>query len=175
MQIWDTAGQEKFQSVQGVFYKGSDACMIVFDITSITSFQDINKWKEEFLMHVSSESPDVFPFVLIGNKADMVGERKVSETKARQWCRENGGVPYYETSAKTAAKVKEAFEELAKKALESRSAKLYPLWEYKPRIGTWADKSVGKISRRTQRSSSDRRRPGLPPAAAASANSGSPI
>ena len=77
MQIWDTAGQEKFQSVQGIFYKGADACMIVFDITSSSTFQGINKWREEFLTHVEAGNPDSFPFVLIGNKADMIGERKV--------------------------------------------------------------------------------------------------
>ena len=81
MQIWDTAGQEKFQSVQGVFYKGSDACMIVFDITSMTSFQGINKWKEEFLAHANVSNPDTFPFILIGNKSDMQTERKVVKFK----------------------------------------------------------------------------------------------
>ncbi len=125
MQIWDTAGQERFQSVQGVFYKGSDACMLVYDITSASSFQGINKWKDEFLLHANVINPDTFPFVLIGNKSDLNGERKVAEAKALQWCKENGNIPYYETSAKTAAKVNDAFEELAKKAIESRSIKLY--------------------------------------------------
>ena len=77
MQIWDTAGQEKFQSVQGVFYKGSDACMLVYDITSVSSFQGLNKWKEEFLSHANASNPDAFPFVLIGNKADLQADRKV--------------------------------------------------------------------------------------------------
>ena len=47
--------------------------------------------------------------------------------KALQWCKENGGVPYYESSAKTAVKVAEAFEELARKAIESKTGKLYLL------------------------------------------------
>ncbi len=121
MQIWDTAGQEKFQSVQGVFYKGSDACMLVFDLTSPPSFQNIHKWKEEFLLHSNTANPDTFPFVLVGNKADLAEERKITSAKALQWCKENKGIPYYETSAKTAEKVREAFEDLAKRALVNRS------------------------------------------------------
>eukprot|EP00826_Nyctotherus_ovalis_P000750 TRINITY_DN1002_c0_g2_i13.p2 TRINITY_DN1002_c0_g2~~TRINITY_DN1002_c0_g2_i13.p2 ORF type:complete len:189 (+),score=60.24 TRINITY_DN1002_c0_g2_i13:73-639(+) len=119
MQIWDTAGQEKFQSVQGVFYKGADACMLVFDLTSPGSFQALPKWKDEFIFH-ANPSTSSFPFILVGNKVDLADERKVAEAKALQWCKENGNIPYYETSAKTASKVKEAFEELAKRAIANR-------------------------------------------------------
>ncbi len=77
MQIWDTAGQEKYQSVQGIFYKGADACMVVFDITSPSSFKDLHKWKDEFLTQASLSNPDAFPFVILGNKADLQSERKV--------------------------------------------------------------------------------------------------
>ena len=77
MQIWDTAGQEKYQSVQGVFYRGSDGCVLVYDITSVESFQSLRKWKEEFLNGANISNPETFPFVLVGNKADMVTERKV--------------------------------------------------------------------------------------------------
>jgi len=77
MQIWDTAGQEKYQSVQGVFYRGSDGCVLVYDITNVESFQSLRKWKEEFLNGANVSNPESFPFVLVGNKADMVTERKV--------------------------------------------------------------------------------------------------
>ena len=124
MQIWDTAGQEKFQSIQGVFYKGADACMLVYDLTSPSSFQALSKWKEEFSFHAGSVSSS-FPFILVGNKADLEDERRIAEAKAQQWCKENGNIPYFETSAKTAKKVKEAFEELAKKAVANRDHKMY--------------------------------------------------
>ena len=123
MQVWDTAGQEKFQSVQGVFYKGADACMLVFDITSPGSFQALGKWKDEFLAHANPTTSS-FPFILVGNKADLFEERKVSTIKANEWCANNGNVPYYETSAKTASKVKQAFEELAKKATKNKEEKI---------------------------------------------------
>ena len=78
MQIWDTAGQEKYQSVQGVFYRGADGCVLVYDITNIESFQGLRKWKEEFLNGSNVSNPETFPFVLIGNKADLITERKVT-------------------------------------------------------------------------------------------------
>jgi len=123
MQIWDTAGQEKFQSVQGVFYKGADACMLVFDLTNVRSFQALGKWKSEFLYQANpSKAP--FPFILVGNKEDLVNERMVTKEEAVQWCKENGDIPYYETSAKTSIKVKEVFEDLGAKAMLSKDEKL---------------------------------------------------
>ena len=123
MQIWDTAGQEKFQSVQGVFYKGADACMLVFDLTSLGSFQALSKWKDEFVFSANVNA-SAFPFVLVGNKADLTDERKISEEKALQWCKDNGAIAYYETSAKTSSKVKEAFEDLAGKAIVNKREKM---------------------------------------------------
>ena len=132
MQIWDTAGQEKYQSVQGVFYRGSDGCVLVYDITNVESFQNLRKWKEEFLNGANVSNPESFPFVLVGNKADIVTERKVlmheqkqvAYVKASQWCKENGGIAYFETSAKTAANVKDAFEDIAKRAVDAQKGKL---------------------------------------------------
>ena len=78
MQIWDTAGQEKFNSMQGVFYKGSDGCIIVYDTTNLESFQSIPRWKEEFINKAALENAATFPFVIFGNKTDLVDSRKVA-------------------------------------------------------------------------------------------------
>ena len=48
LQVWDTAGQEKFQSLGGAFYRGSDCCALVFDLTSYDSFQSLASWKQGF-------------------------------------------------------------------------------------------------------------------------------
>ena len=49
LQIWDTAGQERFQSLGRAFYRGAEACILVFDITNKQSFDNLLVWKQEFL------------------------------------------------------------------------------------------------------------------------------
>lgn len=72
LQVWDTAGQERFQSLGVAFYRGSDCCALVFDVCNIKSFENIETWREEFLLQVGSNSDSsLFPFVLIGNKVSI--------------------------------------------------------------------------------------------------------
>lgn len=68
LQIWDTAGQERFQSLGVAFYRGADCCVLVFDVTSPTSFKDLDSWRDEFLIQASPRDPENFPFVVLGNK-----------------------------------------------------------------------------------------------------------
>lgn len=51
-QIWDTAGQERFQSLGVAFYRGADCCVLVYDVNSMKSFNNLNNWREEFLIQV---------------------------------------------------------------------------------------------------------------------------
>ena len=62
-----------------------------------------------------------FPFVLLGNKCDKDTERKVAETKIRQYCEIKNHMPYFETSAKDYTNVDKAFEEIAKLAFKRNS------------------------------------------------------
>uniref|UniRef100_A0A453FID2 Ras-related protein Rab7 n=1 Tax=Aegilops tauschii subsp. strangulata TaxID=200361 RepID=A0A453FID2_AEGTS len=73
LQIWDTAGQERFQSLGVAFYRGADCCVLVYDVNSMKSFDNLNNWREEFLIQASPSDPDNFPFVLLGNKVDIDG------------------------------------------------------------------------------------------------------
>ena len=80
LQIWDTAGQERFQSLGNSFYRGSDACLLVYDITDPHSLDNLDHWRREFLQHVGGGLGDLepalgqssFPFVVLGNKMDKV-------------------------------------------------------------------------------------------------------
>lgn len=119
LQIWDTAGQERFQSLGVAFYRGAEACVLVYDITNPKSFEQLDSWREEFLYQAAPADPDRFPFVVIGNKVDREAERRVSRQKALQWCKSKGSTPiaYFETSAKEAVRVEGAFLEVAQLAL----------------------------------------------------------
>lgn len=118
LQVWDTAGQERFQSLGGAFYRGADACMLVFDLTSQETFAHLTSWREEFII----QAGDGKEFVLIGNKNDLADRRAIAQKTALQWCQdvESGDdkVPYFETSAKENFNVEQAFQAVAKGALK---------------------------------------------------------
>ncbi|CAG9312154.1 RAB7A_1 [Blepharisma stoltei] len=131
LQIWDTAGQERFQSLGTAFYRGSDCCVLVYDITSSKSFESLGSWKEEFLSQSNARDAENFPFVVLGNKVDKEDERKVPNARASQWCRDTGNMPFFETSAKDAVNVDDAFMMIARNALSQIKTETS---EYKPPI-----------------------------------------
>ncbi|KAL9266815.1 Ras-related protein [Drosera capensis] len=121
LQIWDTAGQERFQSLGVAFYRGADCCVLVYDVNVMKSFENLNRWREEFLLQASPHDPENFPFVVLGNKLDVDGgnSRVVSAKKAKAWCASKGNIPYFETSAKDGTNVEAAFECIAKNAVKN--------------------------------------------------------
>ena len=58
IQLWDTAGQEKFESIGYAFYRGVNCCMFVFDLADKASFDNLNKWKNNFLTQAAPNKPD---------------------------------------------------------------------------------------------------------------------
>ena len=121
MQIWDTAGQERFQSLGVAFYRGADCCVLCYDVNTPKTFENLENWRDEFLIQASPSDPDNFPFVVLGNKVDVDGgaSRTVSEKKAKSWCTSKGAIPYFETSAKEDLNVEAAFQCIAKNALKN--------------------------------------------------------
>jgi len=117
VQIWDTAGQERFQSLGVAFYRGSDCCILVYDVNVAQSFEHLDSWREEFLSQAAPRDPEKFPFVVIGNKIDLEHQRVVSNKRATAWC-QSKNIPYFETSAKEAIHVDQAFQMVAKLALQ---------------------------------------------------------
>nr|KAI8878215.1 hypothetical protein K501DRAFT_326132 [Backusella circina FSU 941] len=122
MQIWDTAGQERFQSLGVAFYRGADCCVLVYDVNNNKSYESLGQWHDEFLVQASPRDPDNFPFVVLGNKVDVdESKRMVSQKRAMAFCQAKGNIPYFETSAKEAINVEQAFQTIAKNALQQES------------------------------------------------------
>ena len=117
MQIWDTAGQERFQSLGVAFYRGADCCVLVYDVNVAKTFENLESWRSEFLIQAGPRDPDNFPFVVLGNKIDLENQRLVTQKRAQSWCQSKGNIPYFETSAKAAINVEQAFQTIAKNAL----------------------------------------------------------
>ncbi|XP_060111479.1 ras-related protein Rab-2B isoform X2 [Heteronotia binoei] len=102
LQIWDTAGQESFRSITRSYYRGAAGALLVYDITRRETFNHLNSWLEDARQHSSSH----MVFMLIGNKSDLEHRRAVKKEEGEAFAREHGMV-FMETSAKTAANVKE--------------------------------------------------------------------
>lgn len=118
MQIWDTAGQERYQSLGSAFYRGADACVLVYDVTDGRSFEALESWRDEFLVSAAPRDAERFPFVVLGNKVDAAGRSRGVPTKAAaSWAAAKGGAPFFETSAAADVNVDAAFEAVARKAL----------------------------------------------------------
>ena len=120
LQIWDTAGHERYGCVVTTFYRGSDCCVLCFDVTNRDSFNHLEKWKNEFLDGANASNPSEIPIYVVGNKIDCEpSKREVSEDQAREWCQLNGH-KYFETSAMNAENVSDLFTTLAEDVVSKR-------------------------------------------------------
>lgn len=143
MQIWDTAGQERFQSLGVAFYRGADCCVLMYDVNNAKSFESLENWRDEFLIQASPTDPDSFPFVVIGNKIDVEeSKRVVSSKRAQAFCAAKGNLPYFETSAKEATGVEQAFEVIGRNALQQDDAQDFSQ-EYSDAININLDSEQG--------------------------------
>ena len=108
IQIWDTAGQENFRSITRAYYKNSVCALVVYDISSRDSFNNVSTWIED----CKNQSPKTIFMVLVGNKSDLEDRRQVS-TEEGQELADKYGLLFYETSAKEGTNVNEIFTESA--------------------------------------------------------------
>lgn len=120
LQLWDTAGAEKFNSVGQSFYRNSVLCILVFDITDVESFKNVETWRKEFLEQLNPPNPNEFPLILIGNKCDMQNEMKVENEAIQNYCKEHNDMPFYMCSAKDNINLNEAFNKVVDMSLEKQ-------------------------------------------------------
>lgn len=110
LQIWDTAGQESFKSLNKIFYRGSHCVFLVYDITREETFNNIEDWLKEVKMNTGND----WMTYLVGNQVDNEDSREVSIEKANNYAKEAGIQHVWETSAKTGERVEEIFITAAK-------------------------------------------------------------
>ncbi|KAH0788738.1 small GTP-binding protein [Histomonas meleagridis] len=115
MQIWDTAGQERYRSLGSIYYRNSIGAIVVFDLTSRSSFNNIMTWIQDFY-HIADQNAVVF---IAGNKSDLKNERVVSTKEAQEWADSNG-YQYFETSAKTGEGIHDMFDSLSKELVQKK-------------------------------------------------------
>lgn len=109
LQIWDTAGQERFRSVTHAYYRDANALLLLYDVTNKSSFDNIRAWLSE----INEYAQEDVVIMLLGNKADMAGERLIKTEDGEKLAKDHN-VAFMETSAKTGLNVDLAFMAVAK-------------------------------------------------------------
>lgn len=112
LQIWDTAGQEKFLSIVRTYFRKMSGCIIVYDVTNLRSFKNLDKWIEELYQNCSK-----IPIIAIaGNKIDLNKQREVDNKQLKEWIiKQEDNIIFKEVSVKNNDNIDTLFKDLTKK------------------------------------------------------------
>ena len=113
VQLWDTAGQDRYRTIAKNYYKGSHGILLLYDITKENSFENIREW----VQNIREEVYEKAIIFLIGNKIDKKNERKITTEQGQKLAAEYN-LPFFEASAKSGENVEEIFKNLYKKISE---------------------------------------------------------
>ena len=116
LHLWDTAGQERFKSITKSFFNNANGIVFVYDITSKESFDGVKNWIKD------AEPYGKFESILCGNKIDLEKKREVKIDSLKEYSLKKK-IDVFETSAKTGAKVNEAFQKLVDLIIKSQIRK----------------------------------------------------
>lgn len=113
LQVWDTAGQEKFRVITKTYYRNAAGIIVAYDVTNGESFANTKRWIEEVKNNCGD---DGVPIVLVGNKCD--SENKCVTYNDQEEYAKLMKLKFFETSAKENINVDEVFVELTKLILD---------------------------------------------------------
>ena len=116
IQIWDTAGQDRFRSITKNYYKGAHGIILIYDITNKKSFENVRNW----INQIKEEVSEKVSIILVGNKIDDEEHRVVLTEDGEKIAKELG-LMFFECSAKSGVNIDSTFNELVKKTVENYS------------------------------------------------------
>ena len=131
LQIWDTAGQDRFRAITKNYFKGSQGIILIYDVTNRQTFENLKNW----ISQIREEATQNEIIYIVANKIDMEDGRIINKEEGEKFAEELG-VPYIETSAKIGINVDKTFEDLAERidkvfGLKPRMVKKNLLYEKK--------------------------------------------
>ena len=118
LEIWDTAGQESYLSITRSYYRGTDCCLLVYDVTRRESFDHLPRWLNEAKQNASNPN---LVLMLVGNKADLEGSRQISRAEGKAFA-DLHGMLFVELTAKNQNLVESVFVESAQRVLAVQRA-----------------------------------------------------
>ena len=116
--IWDTAGQEKYRSLNTLFYKDAVIVVLVYDQTQRKTFEEV---KNYWIPQIRSHCGERIIVAIAANKSDLFEEQEVSDEEGKQLAEATKGI-FMQTSCKTGSGIKELFLALAKKYEKGETA-----------------------------------------------------
>ena len=119
LQVWDTAGQERFRTITPAYYRRAMGVLVIFDITNRKSFENVEYW----LRNLEDHGDAKVRRVLVGNKGDLSGRRKVALEEASALAQRHS-MPYFEVSAKDNTNVEKVFQSVAKAVAETHKLEI---------------------------------------------------
>jgi len=111
LQIWDTAGMEKYKQITTSYYRGAQAALICFDLTSKQSFLNLEKWIGDYNRNSSFNGKKII--YIVGTKCDLINEIEVPKEEIDDFVKRNN-YTYYECSSKSGNNIDLLFLELTK-------------------------------------------------------------
>ena len=105
LQIWDTAGEERFKNIISSYYRGANGLLLLYNITDRESFESLNSW----LIDIEKNTKKDVCKILVGTNCDLEDERKVTYQEGKEFATKNE-MKFIEVSAKNNINVKEAFD-----------------------------------------------------------------
>ena len=109
VQIWDTAGEDRFRAITRNYYRGANGIILMYDVTDQKSFEHIRDWVEK----IKEDAVEEIIIYLVGNKIDLNNKRIITNEEGKKLAAEYN-IKYYETSAKNSIGVEEVFLSLIK-------------------------------------------------------------
>ena len=106
VQLWDTVGQEEFQSISSGYYKSGVCALVVYDITNRESFNNVSTWVEE----CKNNGPSTISLVLVGNKIDLEDKRQITYEEGEDYANQNN-MQFFETSALNGSNIDKMFND----------------------------------------------------------------
>jgi small GTP-binding protein len=132
LQIWDTAGQDRFRAITKNYYKGANGIILIYDVTNMQTYENVKNW----ISQIKEEANPNVIIYLVGNKIDVPDDQRLVKAEDGQKIADEFNLPFNEASAKDGTNVNVIFQELLEQIDEKYSKLEVPKGERKNQLFT---------------------------------------
>ncbi|KAH0793723.1 small GTP-binding protein [Histomonas meleagridis] len=126
--IWDTAGDERFESMQTSYIRGANGLVLAYDLAN-PNYNNLKKMLQLFRDEVKAELPEKLPVMVLGNKLDLITDENEKQTLLQQvieFCNETGLTLHEFVSAKDDININESFVKITQQLVQQHQTSTAP-------------------------------------------------